>query len=59
MKIRFIFETRPLCFMFYKNWYSLYRFKNVQESYYGEKLIIDIGIFSIGFAWKNKMKGVK
>lgn len=56
--MRIIFRIRPLNFMFRKNWYSLYRWKNPYETYYNEKYnynrVIDIGFITIGYATKIK-----
>jgi hypothetical protein len=40
---------RPFNFFFYKNWYSLYRFKHVKEILNHKIRLIDIGAITIGW----------
>lgn len=54
--MQLIFRIRSLDFLFNKNWYSLYRWKNPQ--YYSGSIfkLIDIGMFTIGYRTKNKRR---
>ena len=50
--MRIIVRFRPISYIFYKNWYSLYRWKN--PHYYEDEdkvrvKLIDIGAITIGY----------
>ena len=54
--MQIIFRCRPIKWMFKKNWYSLYRWKN-PFTYPSDGMIgrvIDAGVFTIGYRKKAK-----
>lgn len=52
--IRLILNFRPIEFMFIKNWYSLYRWRNPFTHFNNETVkLIDIGSLTIGYGKKG------
>jgi len=53
-RIRFILRLRPLKYVFIRNWYSTYRWKNPYEMEDEKVRLLDIGMLTIGYAYKEE-----
>ena len=52
--MRLIFRVRSISWLFRKGWYSLYRWKNPTYCNNEMSKMIDIGMFTIGYAIKSR-----